>query len=286
MKKSGSQPSLRAQWLGERMQELRKSHRIPQYEASRHIRRDPSMLGRYENGEIPFRRDDVESLLDYYGASTDLERTGLLQLCDDIWKKGWWDPHRDDLGETFINVPWLESRVDQMRTYEHFVVAGLLQTREYAETLIRANAPARTPEDQIARWVDLRMKRIEVLAKDDAPKLAVFLDETVLDRPVGTTSAMRCQLEYLLEARDRPNIELRITPTAAGPHAAQAGSFILFEMPHPYPDVAHATSIGGSIYIEEPRVSEIRHVWTELDECTLEVSESTDLIKHYLEKYQ
>ena len=89
-------PSLRSQWLGERMREIRKRLRIPQQEAADHLQRNNAMLGRYETGQLPFRRSDVEDLLDYYGVSDELERNGLLQLCHSVWRQGWWGPHRGD----------------------------------------------------------------------------------------------------------------------------------------------------------------------------------------------
>ena len=140
----GPGPSLRSQWLGERMRRIRKRLRVPQQEAADHIQRNNSMLGRYESGEIPFRRNDVIDLLDFYGVSNELERKGLLQLCDEVWRKDWWDPHTDDFGQDFIDIPWLESRAERICVYQHIIVHGLLQTREYAEALIRFGSKERT----------------------------------------------------------------------------------------------------------------------------------------------
>jgi transcriptional regulator with XRE-family HTH domain len=283
MARTGPGPSLRSQWLGERMRDIRKRLRIPQQDAASHIQKNSSMLGRYESGEIPFRRNDVVDLLDYYGISNEVERDGLLQLCEDIWRKHWWDQHRDDLGKDFINVPWLESRVDRNCAYQHIIVHGLLQTREYAEALIRNDAPERTPETQIARWIDVRMERQQVLHKEDPAKLSVVMEELVLQRPVGNDAIRRAQLLHLLELSELENIEVRVLPTAHGPHAAHHGSFNLYEMPHPYPDVAHVETVGGSLYIEEPTVSRVREVWKDLIESALSPEETNALVKRYLE---
>lgn len=280
---TGPGPSLRSQWLGERMRRIRKRLHIPQQEAADHIQRNNSMLGRYESGEIPFRRNDVIDLLDFYGISNELERNGLLQLCDDIWRKDWWDPHTDDFGQDFMDVPWLESRVERNCAYQHILIPGLLQTREYAEALIRNDSGDRTSELQIARWVDLRMERQQVLHKDDPARLSLVLEELALGRPVGGEGVMRAQLRHLLELSELANIEIHVMPTAHGPHAAHHGTFNLYEMPDPYPDVAHVETVGGSIYIEEPTVGRIREVWKNLVVSALPPQESTALIKRYLE---
>ncbi|MGH3808057.1 MAG: hypothetical protein ACRDRU_15815, partial [Pseudonocardiaceae bacterium] len=58
-------PTLRAQWLGQQLRALR------------------------ETAEYPIRRGDVLALLDLYSVSAARTRDGLLQLSDDVWRKGW-----------------------------------------------------------------------------------------------------------------------------------------------------------------------------------------------------
>jgi hypothetical protein len=265
------------------MREIRKRLRIPQQEAAEHIQRNNAMLGRYETGQIPFRRNDVIDLLDFYNVSDELERKGLLQLCDDVWRKDWWDPHRDDFGQNFIDVPWLESRVERNCAYQHIIVHGLLQTREYAEALIRNDSSERTSEVQINRWVDLRIERQHVLHKESPAQFSMVLEELALQRPVGSHEIRRGQLRHLVELSEQPNIEIQVMPTEHGPHAAHHGTFNLYEMPEPYPDVAHVETVGGLLFIEEPTVSHIREVWKDLVEGAMSPEESIALVKRYLE---
>ncbi len=280
----GPGPSLRSQWLGERMRRIRKRLRVPQQEAADHIQRNNSMLGRYESGEIPFRRNDVIDLLDFYGVSNELERKGLLQLCDEVWRKDWWDPHTDDFGQDFIDIPWLESRAERICVYQHIIVHGLLQTREYAEALIRFGSKERTPEVQIAKWIDLRIERQHVLHREAPTRFAIVLEESALQRPVGSEAIVQDQLRRLIELSKLANIDIQVIPTGCGPHASLRGSFQLYEMPDPYPDVAHIETMGGSLYIEEPTVSQIREVWKDLVESALTPAESIALVKRYLEE--
>lgn len=283
MKKPGAESSLRAQWLGERMRGLRKRKQISQEAAALHIRRNGSMLGRYESGEYPFRRDDVVELLDFYSVSNEVEREGLLKQCDDIWRKNWWDQHRDDLGHDFINVPWLESRAERINTYQHLLVHGLVQTRAYAEALIRNEAPDRTPEDRISRWLDVRVERQQVLHRDEPVKLSIVMEEVVLQRPVGTPDVMQEQLQHLLDLAAYEHIDIRIMPTMQGLHKAHAGSFYLFELPDPYPDVTYIETVGGSLYVEQPIVKQIHEVWENVNIKSLSPDLSQSLIKEHSE---
>ncbi|MDR7300572.1 Scr1 family TA system antitoxin-like transcriptional regulator [Haloactinomyces albus] len=57
----------------------------------------------------------------------------------------------------------------------------------------------------------------------DPLQLTAVIEEAVLDRPVGTVDTMRAQLEHLLELEACDNIDLRVLPTAIGPHAGLSG---------------------------------------------------------------
>jgi transcriptional regulator with XRE-family HTH domain len=279
----GPGPSLRSQWLGEKLRELRKSCDITQEAAADYLQRTSPMVSRYETGEVPIRRGDVLALLTLYGVSEEKARAGLLQLCDDIWRKDWWDLHRDDFGEDFINVPWLESRASGIRVYEQMLIHGLLQTRAYAETLIR-RAESGVPEDQITRWIDLRLERQQVLSGDNPTHLTVILEENAIRRPIGSRADQREQLEHLLAMSRSPQIEVRIMPLSHGPHAGHSGGFVLYEMHEPYQNVAHVETVAGSLYVEEPAVGRLQEVWEDLERSALSRAKTRTLIKSVLEE--
>lgn len=274
----GPEPSLRSQWLGEKLRDLRRSKGISQKYAGEYLQRDGSTIGRYESGEFPLRRIDLLALMSLYGVSEERTREALLQLCDEHWKKNWWDEHRNELGKDFINLSWVESRADELCAYQHIVIHGLLQTRRYAEALIR-NADAQSAtEDQIANWASARLERQKILAGDTPKALTVIFEEYVLDRPVGGADVWREQLEYLLAQSKRPNIEIRVMPAERSPHAAHEGSFTLFHMPEPYPQVAYIDTLAGPLFIEEPSVQRIDGVWKALNKQALGPERSQQLI--------
>lgn len=279
---TGPGPSLRAQWLGDKLRNLRKDTGFSLRYVGEYLQRDPGTLSRNENGELPVRRGDLLALMDLYGVSDERERSWLKQLREDAWQKGWFDQHREDLGNDFINVPWLESRADRICKYHNMLVEGLFQTRDYAETLIRYADPGES-EDQIQRWVDLRMERQQILEGENALRFSVVLEETVFHRPIGTPEIWRAQLERLLKESQRDKVEVRVMPFSAAPHAGHEGSFMLFEMPEPYPQVAHLDSVAGQLFIEEPAVHRFTEVWKDLIKKALDTKQSTQLITRHLE---
>ncbi|MGH3902210.1 MAG: helix-turn-helix domain-containing protein, partial [Pseudonocardiaceae bacterium] len=248
-------------------------------QAGDYLQRDPSMVSRFETAEYPIRRGDVLALLDLYGVSEERTRDGLLQLSDDVWRKGWWDSYVNTVDRKFIDLPWLEARADRLRDYEAMLVPGLLQTREYAETLIRTAAAADTPEEQIGRMIELRMTRQQVLDGETPVSFAAVVDESVLRRVIGGPKVMRKQLTTLLDVVERPNVEVRVLPLRRGAHAGLDGSFLLYEMPDPYPDVAYVDNLAGAVYVEEDAaVDRFRQAYDQLSAMALAGKESAALI--------
>lgn len=272
-------PTLRAQWLGQQLRGLRESTGMTLRQAGDYLQRDPSMVSRFESAEYPIRRGDVLALLDLYGISEERTRDGLLRLSDDVWRKGWWDGFANTVARQYIDMPWLEARAERLRTYEAMVVPGLLQTRDYAETLIRNAAAADTPEEQIGRMIELRMTRQQVLTGDAPVRFTAVVDESTLRRVIGSPAVMRSQHTKLMEIAERPNVEVRVLPLRHGAHAGLDGPFWLFEMPDPYPDVAYVDNLAGAVYVEdEAAVDRFRQAYHQLSAMALGGKESAALI--------
>lgn len=272
-------PTLRAQWLGQQLRALRESAGMTLRQAGEYLQRDPSMVSRFESAEYPIRRGDVLALLDLYSVSEERIRDGLQRLSDDVWRKGWWDGYANTVDRQYIDMPWLEARAERIRTYEAMLVPGLLQTREYAETLIRNNAAAGTPEEQIGRMIELRMTRQQVLGGEAPVDFAAVVDESVLRRMIGGPEVMRDQLAKLLEFAELLNVEIRVLSLRRGAHAGLDGAFWLFEMPEPYPDVAYVDNLAGAVYVEEDAaVERFRQAYHQLSAMALGGKESAALI--------
>jgi hypothetical protein len=90
-----------------------------------------------------------------------------------------------------------------IKTYQNFLVPGLLQTEHYARGVLRTGQK----EHNLDQLVALRLDRQDVLQRDDPPWLLALLDESVIRRIVSGADVMRGQLEHLLSAMDEPNIQ-------------------------------------------------------------------------------
>ncbi|MEV7968754.1 helix-turn-helix transcriptional regulator [Sphaerisporangium sp. NPDC088356] len=270
-------PTLRAQWLGKQLRELREAAKLTLRDAGDYIQRDQSSLSRMEQGITPMRVPDVLTLLNLYGVSDVNLRDGLERLSREIWQKSWWDGYAGAFTGRIIDHAWLESRAIELRSYDAMVIPGLLQTREYAEAVIRAADPNK-PQERIHIWAEFRLNRQQVLSRDEPLRLSVLLDEAVLHRRVGGRDVLRGQLQHLIKAAEGPNISIRVLPFDAGASASPEGPFTIFNMPEPYPDVAYIETRAGAIYVEGDDMERFAQAYDCLQKATLAPDDSMALI--------
>jgi transcriptional regulator with XRE-family HTH domain len=267
--------TLRAQWLGKGLRDLRESAGLSLKKAGDHLIRDQSTISRMETGSLPARLSDVRELMNLYGVTDPELRTGLEALTRDIWIKGWWDDFAADLHVRVVDLAWLEARSEELRSFNLPVLHGLLQTPEYAEAVMRTMDPEAS-DSQIARWIEFRMKRQEVL---DRLSCTAILDETLFHRPFGGTRVMHDQLAHLLDISERPNLTIRVLPYRAGTLAGPEGGFTLLTMPAPFPVVAQVTTEAGTSYLEMPKAARFEATYLRLHHHALDAEESRVFIK-------
>ncbi|MFY1692684.1 Scr1 family TA system antitoxin-like transcriptional regulator [Plantactinospora sp. WMMB782] len=83
---------------------------------------------------------------------------------------------------------------------------------------------------------------------------------------------MRGQLAHLGELLRRPNVQVRVLPATIGLHPGLDGSFWLFKMPKPYPDVAYAEHLGGRLFMEAPKSKRYAEAYARLRDIALDPS--------------
>ncbi|MEO3755364.1 helix-turn-helix transcriptional regulator [Streptomyces sp. B6B3] len=247
---SGAATALRVV-LGRRLQVLREGAALSFEEAARELDVTHATIRRMEKAQVGLKVPYVEKLLRIYGVIDQKEVDAFLGLVREANRPGWWHRYRDVLPEWFSAFVSLEAEADQIRAYEPHYVPGLLQTEDYAATVLRSGLP-HAPAEEIERLVALRLARQELLTRDQPPLLWVVMDETVLRRPIGRSDVMRDQISRLIDAAASPQVRLQILPFSAGPHPAMYGPFHLFRFPLPeLSDVACAENLIGAAYFDQ-----------------------------------
>ncbi|MGW1159458.1 helix-turn-helix domain-containing protein [Streptomyces sp. NPDC002513] len=237
--------------LGRRLQELRESAGLKREEAAEVLRVAPATVRRMETADVALKIPYVQVLLTRYGVP-DEEITAFVRLAEEANRPGWWQRYHDVLPDWFSLYVSLEGAARLIRSYEPHFVPGLLQTEDYARAVLEAGTVGQVRPQDIERHVALRLARQRLLTREDAPRLWVVMDETVLRRPVSARpEVMRDQLDRLLEASENPGITLQVAEFAAGPHPGTATPFVLFRFQEPeLPDMVYSEYLTGALYLD------------------------------------
>ncbi|GHH32324.1 helix-turn-helix domain-containing protein [Streptomyces candidus] len=243
-------PTTRRRQLGADLRRLRERKGFTLEDAGAAVGISKATLSRYETKEGTVKWPAVDALCRTYGASAQ-ERESLVELAKGAKIQGWWRSLADPIPESMNLMLTLEDEVVREDHYACMYVPGLLQTRAYAEAVHRASE-MRCTEHEIAHMVDIRMKRQELLSREDPPHLWAVIDEAVLRRVVGGPDVMREQLRHLAGRAESPHVTLQVLPFAGGAHAAAVGSFVILGGPTPELDVVYVDLISGGLFMEKP----------------------------------
>lgn len=219
-------------------------------EAAGRLGWSPSKISRIETGQTGPSPADLRRLLDLYEVSG-TQRGRLESLGQSAGQRGWWDAYSDTLGPEYTALIALEAEAESVRWYAPMLVPGLLQTEEYARSVISSGLLI-APPGEIERRVQVKMTRQKVLARDDPLTLDVILDEAAILRMVGGPEVMRGQLAHLASMADRPNITVQVLPLDAGAHPATTGEFTILAFPDLVaPDVVYLENMTSDLYVEQ-----------------------------------
>ncbi|MEU6343696.1 helix-turn-helix transcriptional regulator [Streptomyces sp. NPDC046977] len=237
--------------LGTQLRRLREASHITREAAGEAIRGSHAKISRLELGRVGYKERDVADLLTLYGVTDESERADFLKLARQASTPGWWHRYGDVLPGWFETLVGLEEAASVIRTYEVQFVPGLLQTEEYARSVIRLGHP-RASGVELERRVALRMARQRLLTTPGAPRLWAVVDEAALRRTLGGREAMRGQLERLIEAAAQPNVTLQIAPFNVGGLATAGGPVTILRFLEPdLPDIVYLEQLTSSLYLDK-----------------------------------
>jgi transcriptional regulator with XRE-family HTH domain len=243
-------PTVRRRRLALELRRLREAARLTCEEVAEHLECSTSKISRIETGRVSVSPRDVRDMLDLYGVSAQ-QGASLVQLARDSRQKGWWHAYSDTIQPRFATYIGLESAASEIRIYEVTLIPALLQTEDYARTVIAAGIVG-GDHGGLERNVELLMARQPPLTSDDPPRLWAVLDEAALRRTVGGAGLMRLQLDHLLDLSRLPNVAIQVIPFGAGAHPAMGRPFVILAFPERAdPDVVYLEDLTSALYVED-----------------------------------
>jgi transcriptional regulator with XRE-family HTH domain len=242
-----------------------------------------SKLIRIENGTVGISTNDLKAILAHYKITDDGRTAEMLALARGARERSWWSTYRD-APPRLVQLIEYESASFIIRNFQPMLIPGLLQTEEYAATVIRNLIPEATAQE-VSSNVEIRMNRQRLLQQPEMPLMFFIMDEAAVRRLVGGQEAMRRQIQRLLDESDKPTVSIEIVPFSAGAHPGMQGPFMLFE----FPDAAD----DDALYLEGPNdarlnrddaeeISRFRERFEVLRDLSLGPQGSSDLLRRLL----
>jgi transcriptional regulator with XRE-family HTH domain len=272
--------------VGARLRKLRESARVTREDAGDAIRGSESKISRMELGRSRFKQRDVTDLLDLYGVTED-ERATLLALAEHANAPAWWQAFGDVVPPWFEPYLGLEQAAGIIRTYEVQFVPGLLQTKDYARAVLQIGAgDARETETELRTnlRVDLRLRRQQILHRDNPTRLWAVIDEAALRRPIGGAAVMRAQIRHLIEIAQLIHVNIQVAPFSAGGQATAGGPITKLRFHEDeLPDVVYLEQLMGAVYLGRP--AEKLYHWIVLNRLATEApppAETTGILQRIL----
>jgi transcriptional regulator with XRE-family HTH domain len=246
MSVGGPDPAIHRRRLRTELRNAREAANMTQRDVAAAMEWSQSKLIRIESGAVNISTNDLRALLAHYGV--DSSRIDVLlavgRAAREVTR---WSHYKNVAAPEYMAFLGYESSASIIRNFEPLWVPGLLQTEEYARTVISiigTHDPAR-----IDSFVDLRIERQELLVRNPGPSFHFIMDEAVIRRLTGGRDVMRGQLGHLLQLAEQQNITIRVVPFDHGVYRLQGVAYQVFEFSDPQDEYV--------LYIEMPHGQQI-----------------------------
>lgn len=256
------------------LKRLRQRAGITQADVAEQTNYALATVSAYETGTRIPSADFAERADRVFGTDGDLAR--LQQLVERVSVRPWFRDRVD-----------VERKAREILEYESYQVPGLLQTSDYARAIVSSVRPV-LPDDAIERAVALRMTRQQILEpdedtpldQDNALRMWAIIDESALNRVVGSPEIMRAQREHLLIIAQRPNVTIQIIPDAEGATCAFGRAFAVLVSRSSNSSCVYFEDVGTARYISDrDEVSRYALIFDYLRSYALNDTQSIEVIK-------
>jgi transcriptional regulator with XRE-family HTH domain len=185
-------------------------------------------ISRIETGARRASLRDVRDLCGIYGVSKQ-ETEDLMRLASQARESSWWTHYEDLRLSPYIG---LEQDAVAITVFAMYWVPALLQTEDYARAMITGIARKIEPP-VLKQRIEARIRRQDLLSRDKPPRYRALLDEAVLHRKVGGSSAMAEQLDKILRLAQDEKVTVQVIPFEVGAHASADSNFEFLEFRDP-----------------------------------------------------
>jgi transcriptional regulator with XRE-family HTH domain len=243
-----------------------------------------SKISRLETGQRGASPRDVRDLCDLYQVTDQQERDRLMQLAREGKQRAWWQTL--DWPEPLSTYIGLEAEAVSIRAFESDVIPGLLQTEDYARALMRGAVPPLS-QAKIEEYVGTRLRRQEILTRDDPPRFHAVVDEAALHRLPGSPEMMTSQLNKIIGHSRHAHVTVQVLPFKTGPQPGSDSTFAILDYAAPVlSSTVYVETLAGNLYLErEADLAVYQRVFGRLCELALSRDDTVAFLLDMLRTY-
>ncbi|MBL1099365.1 Scr1 family TA system antitoxin-like transcriptional regulator [Streptomyces coffeae] len=272
-----SAPTARQLRLGTELRRMREKAGLSIQDAAGRLGINRTHITNLELARFGVSEERVRALASIYACADRAYVDALVAMARER-KGGWWEEYRGHIATGGLDLAELEYYAESLRVVELMFLPGLLQTEAYATAVLNETVPPWSPTE-LRRRLSHRMKRRDILDRDEPPPCTFFVHEASLRMRFGGPQLMRAQLESLLEASTRKNVTVRVIPFEAGGFPVSGVSVTYASGAVPQLDTVQLDSAHGPMFLHaETQLTIHRAVLDRTTKVSLAAAPSRDLI--------
>jgi transcriptional regulator with XRE-family HTH domain len=242
-----------------------------------------SKMIRIETAQTGISVNDLKALLSLYGITDKKRIDKLVEMAQAAKQAPWWKPYTDFAPAELLQLIDYESAASAISQFETMFVPGILQIDEYASAILGAFYDEEPSDERVAALVDLRKKRRSLLTRKNPkpPRFSFVLDESVIQRLVGSPAIMHRQLRHLVDVTKLPNVTIGLVPFTAGLHPGMKGPFAVVQFDDtPDENIVFLEGPRGDFISDNPRETQgYLDAFERIAEKALGASDSADRLR-------
>ncbi|MET9293783.1 Scr1 family TA system antitoxin-like transcriptional regulator [Streptomyces sp. NPDC003077] len=270
-------PTARQRRLGTEVRKMRERAGMTVGQGAEILGVGRTLISNSEAGRIGLSPERVRTFAEIYECRDTRYVDALADMAGERGS-GWWEEYRGKLRAGALDLAELEHHAVGIRAVQIMHVAGLLQTEAYARAVMLTAVPDLEPA-QLRRRLSYRMRRRDVLDRENPPECTFILHEAALRMEFGGRQVLRDQLEHLLEESERPNVVVRVVPFAAGGIPATGLAMQYVKGPVPRLDTVQLGLVEPSMLDAESVLAKHRDALDKTEAQSLEPVPTRDYVR-------
>ncbi|GAA4019515.1 transcriptional regulator WhiJ [Streptomyces plumbiresistens] len=259
------------------MRRLRERADLSATQAAALVGATQSRVSNIEAGRYGVSADRVRTLARHYDCTDEPLIEALAALTGER-RRGWWEEYRDVLSPRMLDLTEVEHHATAVRVAHVINIPGLLQTPDHARALFSQTVPPLKPHE-IEHRVSHRIKRQEILHREQPPPYTAVIHEAALRMRFGDRATVRAQLHHLTEVSELEHITIAVVPFDSGPFHTSGQGIDYFHGTVRQLDTVQLDTDHGAELIDSPaQLDRYRLILGRVEQAAIPPAKSRDFI--------